>query len=508
MTIESHPVRVTDRDVLKENSLDGWFDSFKGFDLHVRVLHARDLPPINRSGLPDPYCVLNFGRGRHRTATCHRTLDPDWGEEFILEWQDVNWAKRLLTLEVFDWDFWRPDTVLGRAFIDVNLLSFEPEEVQALDLQLYPPHVKYPSRRNKPSKAKIANVKLLTKQQQQQRRDQDGSSSDTDTGHHQEYQRLTNRHSSAALERGSSSHANGHVQQQQQQQVEVAVNIIKPVQYLGDVHVALWWAPSRAQHAFDVIERCSFSLLPGEAKVPPVMTHAKYGTLYEEPCVVYIKFSLIEVMLGAGWYDEYLIKVSQMEQGNKHKHNKGTNSTYSTLDDDDEHLPISRMGSASSSISNASSSYAQSAISRAAGGSWWRPGRRRQQQQQQQQQGRIGHFVPATAATAAEDDGDTGSVFGGSNFGDDYLGRANGNAGTAAALQQHSAGKSHRGSSIPDPDLPTLLQPVFALARVTFGKNQTAESQPVRVRVGGSAVFRENFVFTTKRPLQDKKVSG
>lgn len=46
--------------------------------------------------------------------------------------QDVNWAKRLLTLEVFDWDFWRPDTVLGRAFIDVNLLSFEPEEVSAL----------------------------------------------------------------------------------------------------------------------------------------------------------------------------------------------------------------------------------------------------------------------------------------------------------------------------------------------------------------------------------------
>jgi hypothetical protein len=47
---------------------------------------------------------------------------------------------------------------------------------------------------------------------------------------------------------------------------------------------------------------------------------------------------------------------------------------------------------------------------------------------------------------------------------------------------------------------------VFALARLQFGKQQVAESIPVRLRPGGAAVFREQFVFTTKRPLQNKRL--
>lgn len=49
-------------------------------------------------------------------------------------------------------------------------------------------------------------------------------------------------------------------------------------------------------------------------------------------------------------------------------------------------------------------------------------------------------------------------------------------------------------------------EPVFALARLQFGKQQVAESIPVRLRPGGAAVFREQFVFTTKRPLQNKRL--
>jgi hypothetical protein len=52
-----------------------------------------------------------------------------------------------------------------------------------------------------------------------------------------------------------------HAQQQQQQ-------ISSSVPELGTVHVALWWAPTwRHHHAFDVAERVSFCLLPGELKV-------------------------------------------------------------------------------------------------------------------------------------------------------------------------------------------------------------------------------------------------
>lgn len=49
-------------------------------------------------------------------------------------------------------------------------------------------------------------------------------------------------------------------------------------------------------------------------------------------------------------------------------------------------------------------------------------------------------------------------------------------------------------------------EPVFALAQLRFGKHQYCESNPVRLRPGGAAVFREQFVFTSKRPLQHKRL--
>jgi hypothetical protein len=37
MAVASHPLRITERDVIKEQSVDEWFNSFKGLDLHIRV---------------------------------------------------------------------------------------------------------------------------------------------------------------------------------------------------------------------------------------------------------------------------------------------------------------------------------------------------------------------------------------------------------------------------------------------------------------------------------------
>ena len=50
------------------------------------------------------------------------------------------------------------------------------------------------------------------------------------------------------------------------------------------------------------------------------------------------------------------------------------------------------------------------------------------------------------------------------------------------------------------------MPPVYARLQLQFGKNQKAESAPSRVRAGGGVVLRENFVFTAKRPLPDKRV--
>lgn len=60
-------------------------------------------------------------------------MDPNWGEEFYLEWAELAAGKRLITLEVWDWDVWHPDELLGRGFININDLAFEPLEVQYMD---------------------------------------------------------------------------------------------------------------------------------------------------------------------------------------------------------------------------------------------------------------------------------------------------------------------------------------------------------------------------------------
>lgn len=59
-------------------------------------------------------------------------MDPNWGEEFYLEWGELSSGKRLITLEVWDWDFWRPDELLGRGFVSINDLAFEPLEVRVV----------------------------------------------------------------------------------------------------------------------------------------------------------------------------------------------------------------------------------------------------------------------------------------------------------------------------------------------------------------------------------------
>lgn len=71
--VPSHPLRLTARDEMNECNADAWWGSYRDFDLHVRVICARELHP-GRSGLPDTYAKLHWGStgSRQRTATCRR----------------------------------------------------------------------------------------------------------------------------------------------------------------------------------------------------------------------------------------------------------------------------------------------------------------------------------------------------------------------------------------------------------------------------------------------------
>jgi hypothetical protein len=72
-----------------------------------------------------------------------------------------------------------------------------------------------------------------------------------------------------------------------------------------------------------------------------------------------------------------------------------------------------------------------------------------------------------------------------------------GAAGAGASPSRQSGGGGVRQAGVARARV--SRPPVFAMAQVQYGKHQSAESQPVRVSPGGRATFLESFVFATKR---------
>ncbi|GBF90564.1 hypothetical protein Rsub_03136 [Raphidocelis subcapitata] len=495
MVVTSHPLRLTERDVLQEESVDEWFASFRTFELHVRLLCLRDLAPANRGSLPNPYAVLVVGGQRHRTPAHRRRLDADFGEEWALEWGDVDAARRRVVLEIWSWELWRADELLGRAFIDVACLAFEPLEVLEIDLQLYPPNVKAPpplvagpARALQRAAAGVASLAAAAsfvaarprrrgrsrggegppeeastsgagappaavgKARGQRRPPGEGGPDDEsgpgarDSGGGDLSPRRGARAAGAAL---------AHLQQQlQRRQLPPSV---------GQLQVAVWWAPARPPLAADVAERCSFCLLPGEAKVPPVLAHSRLGELYEEPCLVYVKLQLLEVLLGGAWYSAWLGGAATDDDGG-------------------------------------------GAFDAAAGAQpplwWW----------QRPATPPAGPGAGAGASVASEgEEADAGPLSSVASSAAWFLGGADSDSSppphhqrraAAAAAGEGAGAAASAGGARPSP----RAAAVFALARVSFGRHQRVESRPVRVSPGGRAAFLESFVFCTKRPLKDKRV--
>lgn len=61
MSVESHPLRITERDVIKEQSVDEWFNSFKGLDLHIRVRVIRKWKNLIMQQAS--FCAAEGGKG-------------------------------------------------------------------------------------------------------------------------------------------------------------------------------------------------------------------------------------------------------------------------------------------------------------------------------------------------------------------------------------------------------------------------------------------------------------
>jgi len=87
--------------------------------LIVKVIEARNVAPMDRSGTSDPYCRLkcNFNKQRFKTKVIDKTLNPRWDETF--KFFAPYPIEGQLKLKMWDKDKWKRNDFLGDIEIDV-----------------------------------------------------------------------------------------------------------------------------------------------------------------------------------------------------------------------------------------------------------------------------------------------------------------------------------------------------------------------------------------------------
>ncbi|KAJ0808772.1 putative C2 domain, GRAM domain, PH-like domain superfamily, VASt domain, C2 domain superfamily [Helianthus annuus] len=119
--------------------------------LLVRVIEARNMPPMDPNGSADPYVKLKLGHQRFKTKVVKKCLNPSWCEEFSFKVEDL---KEQLVVSVFDEDKFFSDDFVGS--VKINISSVFDTVDKSLGT------VWYPLQPKKKSKIKDCGEILLT----------------------------------------------------------------------------------------------------------------------------------------------------------------------------------------------------------------------------------------------------------------------------------------------------------------------------------------------------------
>ncbi|XP_053084805.1 multiple C2 and transmembrane domain-containing protein 1 isoform X5 [Pangasianodon hypophthalmus] len=98
----------------------------------ISLIEGRNLQPMDANGLSDPYVKFRMGHQKYKSKTIHKTLNPQWREQFDFHLYDEGGG--FIDITVWDRDAGKRDDFMGRCQVDLSLLS--KECTHKLDLPL------------------------------------------------------------------------------------------------------------------------------------------------------------------------------------------------------------------------------------------------------------------------------------------------------------------------------------------------------------------------------------
>ncbi|KAK1792185.1 hypothetical protein P4O66_012137 [Electrophorus voltai] len=127
----------------KEGSFKDAHQSLRLSDVHrkaqlwrgivsISLIEGRNLQPMDANGLSDPYVKFRMGHQKYKSKTIHKTLNPQWREQFDFHLYDERGG--VIDITLWDRDAGKRDDFMGRCQVDISLLS--KECTHRLDLSL------------------------------------------------------------------------------------------------------------------------------------------------------------------------------------------------------------------------------------------------------------------------------------------------------------------------------------------------------------------------------------
>uniref|UniRef100_A0A4W4G225 C2 domain-containing protein n=1 Tax=Electrophorus electricus TaxID=8005 RepID=A0A4W4G225_ELEEL len=127
----------------KEGSFKDAHQSLRLSDIHrkaqlwrgivsISLIEGRNLQPMDANGLSDPYVKFKMGHQKYKSKTIHKTLNPQWREQFDFHLYDERGG--VIDITLWDRDAGKRDDFMGRCQVDISLLS--KECTHRLDLSL------------------------------------------------------------------------------------------------------------------------------------------------------------------------------------------------------------------------------------------------------------------------------------------------------------------------------------------------------------------------------------